>query len=89
MLLMQQILTRGVRVALTMIPLCSSVSCVVKKGFYHGGHRGTRRKLFPVRHPNVLNLRGMLQEPASLGHFGIEPVDGAAFVGEDLLQIPD
>ena len=38
-----------------------------------------------VRHPNVLDLRGVLEVPTAFGLGWIEPVDGAAFVGEDLL----
>ncbi len=40
--------------------------------------------LFAVGYPDVLDLSRVLEKPASLGQFGIEPVDRAAFVGEDL-----
>jgi len=43
--------------------------------------------LLAVGNPDVFYLGGMLQEPASLGQFRIEPIDGAAFVCPNLLQI--
>src|SRR5579863_433246 len=43
--------------------------------------------LFAVRNPDVLNLRSMLEKPASLSQIGVEPVDLAAVVGPDLFQI--
>ena len=47
------------------------------------------KKLFSVGNPYILHLRGVLKEPASLGEFRIEPVDGAALVGPNLFQIAD
>src|SRR5579863_5891407 len=44
--------------------------------------------LLPVRNPDVLHLRGMVQVPAAFRLLHIEPVDGAAFIGKHLLQIP-
>jgi hypothetical protein len=38
-----------------------------------------------VGNPDVFHLNGMLEEPAAFALFGIEPVDGAAFVRERLL----
>jgi hypothetical protein len=31
----------------------------------------------------------MLEEPTAFGLIAVEPIDCAAFIGEDLLQIPD
>jgi len=42
-----------------------------------------------VRDPDILHLGGMLQEPAAFALLHVKPVDGAAFVGEYLLQIAD
>ena len=42
-----------------------------------------------VRHPNILYLGRMLQEPAAFALLHIEPVNGAAFVGENLFKIPN
>jgi hypothetical protein len=44
-------------------------------------------KLFAVGNPDVLHLNGVLEEPVAFTLFGIEQVDGAAFVREHLLQI--
>lgn len=40
--------------------------------------------LFAVGDPDVFDLGGVLEEEAVGGGGGVEPVDGAAFVGEDL-----
>lgn len=42
------------------------------------------RRLFAVGDPDVFDLGGVLEEEAAFGLGGVEPVDGAAFVGEDL-----
>ena len=42
------------------------------------------RILFAVGDPDVFDLRGALEEEAAFGLGGVEPVDGATFVGEDL-----
>src|SRR5580692_462620 len=41
-----------------------------------------------VGNPDDLYLGCVLQKPSAFALFHIEPVDRAAFVGEDLLQIP-
>ena len=41
--------------------------------------------LFPVRHPNILDLHGVVEEPVALTLLSVEPVDGPAFVGKHLL----
>src|SRR5215469_364132 len=41
-------------------------------------------ELFSVRHPDVFNLCGVLEEPTALCLFRIEPVDRPSFVGENL-----
>jgi len=43
---------------------------------------------FPVRHPNILHLIGMLQIPTTLTLLCCEEVDLAALIGPHLLQIP-
>ena len=43
----------------------------------------------PVWNPDILHLRGVLKEPASLGNFRIEPVDHSPLVGPHLLKIAD
>ena len=45
--------------------------------------------LFAVGYPDVFDLRGVAEEPAALRLRWIEPVDGAAVVAEDLLQVSD
>ena len=42
---------------------------------------------FPVRHPDIFDLHRVVEEPPALALPCVEPVDGAAFVGEHLLQI--
>ena len=42
---------------------------------------------FPVGHPDVLHLRGVLQKPSAFALLHVEPVDCTAFVREDLLQV--
>src|SRR5438477_2349106 len=44
-------------------------------------------ELLAVRNPDVLHLGGMLEKPSTLALVHVEPVNGAAFVGKDLLQI--
>src|ERR1041384_1569634 len=44
---------------------------------------------FAVRHPNILHLGSMLQEPAAFALLHVKPVDHSAFVGEHLFEIPD
>jgi hypothetical protein len=44
----------------------------------------SRRLLFAVGDPDVFDLGGVLEEEAEFGLLWVEPVDGAAFVGEDL-----
>ena len=46
-----------------------------------------RSSLLAVGNPDVLYLNGMLEDPAAFALFGIEPVDGAAFIRKRLLQI--
>src|SRR5437870_11478428 len=41
----------------------------------------------PVRHPNIFYLDGMLKEPAAFALLYVKPVNGAALVSEDLLEI--
>ena len=41
--------------------------------------------LFPVRHPDILDLHGVIEKPAAFTLLRVEPVDGPAFVGEHLL----
>src|ERR1022692_619995 len=89
---MQQIFTLGVEVGLIPSPPCSSVSSVVEiflrlRDAHKYQGRGSQSSLFAVGNPDVLDLCGVLQEPAALGNFRIEPVDGAALVGENLLQV--
>ena len=45
--------------------------------------------LFAVGDPDVFDLGGVLEEEAGCGLGGDEPVDLAAFVGEDLFEISD
>src|ERR1035441_551503 len=86
-LAMQQILTRGVRVA-SMVFLCAPLCPLWSTAFfYHRVRTGTRRRtkslqvvnksavLLAVGYPDILDLDGVLEEPASLRHFRIEPVD--------------
>ena len=42
------------------------------------------RRLFAVGDPDVFDLGGVMEEEAAFGLGGVEPVDLAAFVGEDL-----
>src|SRR5579859_1713050 len=43
--------------------------------------------LFAVGNPDVLHLRGMLEEPASFRQFRVEPVDDATLICPDLLEV--
>src|SRR5579872_5735486 len=43
----------------------------------------------PVRHPDVLHLASMVQEMSALGGGLVKPIEYAAFVRPDLLQIAD
>ena len=43
--------------------------------------------LLAVGDPDIFHLDGMVQVPAAFALFRVEPVDGAAFVGEHLFQI--
>src|SRR2546421_5235727 len=43
--------------------------------------------LLAVRHPDIFHLRGVLQEPTAFALHRLEPVDGAPFISEDLLQV--
>src|SRR6266513_5301693 len=43
--------------------------------------------LLAVWNPDVLHLHGVIEEPPAFALFQVEPVDGAALVGEHLLQI--
>src|SRR5437868_2330326 len=43
--------------------------------------------LLAVRDPDIFHLRSVLQEPAAFALRRLEPVYGAAFIGEDLLQV--
>ena len=45
--------------------------------------------LLAVGDPDVFDLGGVLEEEAALGLIWVEPIDGAAFAGEDLFQIAD
>src|SRR5579864_8196552 len=49
--------------------------------------RRGRCNLFAVGDPDVFDLGGVLEEEAVRGGGGVEPVDVAAFVGEDLFEI--
>jgi hypothetical protein len=42
-----------------------------------------------VGDPDVFYLVRVMEKPAALALVGVEPVNGAAFVGEDLLQVAD
>jgi hypothetical protein len=48
---------------------------------------GVPRGLLAVGHPDVFDLNGVVEEPPAFALFQVEPVDGAAFVGEHLFQI--
>jgi hypothetical protein len=41
--------------------------------------------LLAVRNPNVFHLHSVIEKPAAFALLHVEPVNGAAFVGEDLL----
>jgi hypothetical protein len=62
-----------------------------KENLYHRGHRGsteiTGEILLAVGNPDIFYLDGMLEKPSALGEFGIKPIDGAALVCPNLLQI--
>src|SRR2546425_1131774 len=45
------------------------------------------RSSFAVGYPDVLDLNGVVEEPAAFALFDVKPIDGAAFVGEHLFQI--
>src|SRR5271167_433316 len=45
--------------------------------------------LLAVGDPDVFDLGGVLEEETAFGLGGVEPVDVAAFVGEDLFQVAD
>ena len=42
---------------------------------------------FAVGDPDIFDLGGVAEEPAALGLGGIEPVNGPAVTGEDLLEV--
>src|ERR1700733_3731645 len=42
-----------------------------------------------VRNPNIFHLSGVLQEPSAFPLLRVKPVNGAAFVGKYLFQIPN
>src|SRR2546423_5868012 len=44
-------------------------------------------ELLAVGDPDILHLSGVLEKPSALCLLHIEPVNGAAFIGKDLLQI--
>src|SRR5260370_15753251 len=46
------------------------------------------KRLFAVRYPDILHLRGMVEKPSAFALFDAKPVDGPAFIAEDLLEIP-
>src|SRR6202158_402728 len=48
---------------------------------------GFLRRLRTVGDPDVFHLNRMIEEPAAFSLFHVKPVNGAAFVGEHLLQI--
>src|SRR5215467_15247119 len=50
-------------------------------------NRAGIRASLAVRHPNVLHLSRVFEEPAAFRLFRVEPIDDAAFIGPDLLQI--
>src|ERR1700730_5069402 len=62
---------------------CESIE---QRGLCQRKFRG-RDSSVPVRYPDILHLHRVLQEPAAFALFHIEPVDGAAFVGDHLLEI--
>src|SRR6266496_4700108 len=45
--------------------------------------------LFSVGDPDVLDLGGMLEEPAAFREFRVKPIDCATLVRPDLLQVSD
>src|SRR5262249_53205739 len=47
----------------------------------------TKMGSFAVGDPDVLHLGGMFEKPAAFRLFGFEPVNRAAFVGKNLLEI--
>ena len=61
--------------------------CHVGYGCRTGAESRVSAQLLAIRNPDVLHLCGMLQEPSSLALLRVEPVDGAAFVGEHLLKV--
>jgi len=65
------------------------VLCGGKRSLPQSAQGYTEELLFAVRNPDVLHLGGVLKKPATLSQFGVEPVDGAAFVRPNLLQIAD
>src|SRR5215472_737301 len=51
------------------------------------GEKNQSLRLLTVGNPDILDLGCMIEEPAPFGKPGIEPVDRATFIGQDLLQI--
>ena len=70
-------------------PFAPTISFLKVLNFSHSSCRlslpGDSKRLLAVGNPDVLYLNGVIQEPAAFALFGVEPVDGAAFVGEHLL----
>ncbi len=46
-------------------------------------------ELLSIGHPDVLHLGRMMKKPAAFRLLGVHPVNGAALVCPDLLQVPD
>src|SRR2546430_5257459 len=44
-------------------------------------------ELLPVGYPDILHLSGVVEKPSALPLLHVEPVNGAALIGKDLLQI--
>lgn len=45
--------------------------------------------LLPVRHPDILHLHRVVEEPAAFSLFLVKPINRATFVRENLFKISD
>src|SRR5713226_3120041 len=46
------------------------------------------KRSFAVRYPDIFHLCGVVEKPSPFSLFSAKPVDGPAFIAEDLLEIP-